>query len=129
MRKQPKKQRVPRTRADNTMTEAGFWTFIRTNLRLISCKWVPRRRALEASRRPNQSDNKRLKWEHQCSQCLQWFPHKQVEVDHVIPVGSLLAYSDLPGYVERLLCEVDGFVVLCERCHNVKTHGSQKEVT
>ena len=129
MRKQPKKQRIPRTRADNTMTEAQFWGFIRSNLRLMSRKWRPLQRAMETSRRPNQSDNKRLKWEHQCSQCLQWFPQKQVAVDHVIPTGRLLAYSDLPGFVERLLCEVDGFVVLCERCHNTKTYGSQKEVT
>jgi len=129
MKKQSKKQRVPRTRADNTMTEAGFWSFVRSNLRLMSRKWAPRRHVLAACRRPSQSENKRLKFEHQCSQCLQWFPQKQVEVDHVIPVGRLLTYSDLPGFVERLLCEADGFVVLCEQCHDIKTHGSQKEMT
>lgn len=128
MRKQPKKQRVPRTRAGETMTEAQFWGFIRSNLRLMSRKWAPRRHVLSACRRHSQSENKRLKFEHQCSQCLQWFAQKNVEVDHVIPVGRLLAYSDLPGFVERLLCEAEGFVVLCEHCHDVKTHGSQKEV-
>lgn len=127
MRKQPKKQRVPRTRAGFTMTEAQFWGFIRSNLRLMSRKWAPRRHALSACRRPSQSENKRLKFEHQCSKCLQWFPQKKVEVDHVIPTGRLLAFDDLPGFVERLLCEVDGFVVLCEQCHQDKTNSSRKD--
>lgn len=127
MRKQPKKQRVPRTRAGLTMTEAQFWGFIRSNLRLMSRKWAPRKHVLLACRRPNQSDNKRLKFEHQCSECLQWFPQKNVEVDHVIPTGSLLSFEDLPGFVERLLCEADGFVVLCEQCHRTKTNSSREK--
>lgn len=127
MRKQPKKQRVPRTRAGNTMTEAQFWSFLRANLRLMTRKWVPRRQVLAACRRESQSDNKRLKFEHQCSKCLQWFPQKQVEVDHIVPVGSLLSFDDLPGFVERLLCEADGFVVLCEQCHRVKTNSSREK--
>lgn len=127
MRKQPKKQRVPRTRAGFTMTEAQFWGFLRSNLRLMSRKWAPRKHVLLACRRPNQSDNKRLKFEHQCSECLQWFPQKNVEVDHVIPTGSLLSFEDLPGFVERLLCEADGFVVLCEQCHRTKTNSSREK--
>jgi 5-methylcytosine-specific restriction endonuclease McrA len=127
MRKQPKKQRVPRTRADNTMTEAQFWSFIRSNLRLMSRKWAPRRHALAACRRPSQSENKRLKFEHQCSQCLQWFPQKQVEVDHIVPAGSLRSFEDIPGFVQRLFCEADGLVVLCEQCHQVKTNSSMEK--
>lgn len=121
------KPRVPRTRAGNTMTEAQFWGFLRSNLRLMSRKWAPRRQVLVACRRDSQSDNKRLKFEHQCSKCLQWFPQKQVEVDHIVPVGSLLSFDDLPGFVERLLCEADGFVVLCEQCHRFKTNSSREK--
>lgn len=127
MRKQSKKPRVPRTRAGNTMTEAQFWSFLRSNLRLMSRKWAPRRHVLTACRRDSQSENKRLKFEHQCNKCLQWFPQKHVEVDHIVPVGRLLSFDDLPGFVERLLCEVDGFVVLCEQCHREKTNSSHKE--
>jgi 5-methylcytosine-specific restriction endonuclease McrA len=128
MSKQPKKPRVPKTRAGGTMTEAGFWSFLRSNLRLASRKWAPRRQVLVSARRPSQSENKRLKFEHQCNECLKWFPQKEVEVDHVLPVGSLRSFDDLPGFVERLFCEIDGLVVLCEQCHHVKTHGSQEEL-
>jgi hypothetical protein len=57
--------------------------------------------------------------------CKGWFPQKEVEVDHIVPVGSLLSFEDIGGFVERLLCELDGFVVLCKQCHKVKTHGLQ----
>jgi 5-methylcytosine-specific restriction endonuclease McrA len=129
MSKQPKKQKVPRTRAGGEMTEAQFWGFLRSNLRLASRKWAPiSRLALNACKRPSQSDNKRLKFEHQCSACSGWFPRTQVEVDHIVPTGSLRSFEDIPGFVQRLFCETDGLVVLCEQCHHVKTHGSQEEL-
>jgi 5-methylcytosine-specific restriction endonuclease McrA len=127
MKKKPKKILVPRTRAGGTMTEAQFWSFLRSNLRLASRKWVPRRQALVAVRRPSESDNKRLKWECQCSKCESWFPQKDVEVDHIVPIGSLLSFEDIGGFVERLFCELDGFVVLCKQCHYAKTHSLLEE--
>lgn len=103
------------------MTEAQFWCFLRSNLRLASRKWAPRKHALEAARRPNESENKRLKWEFQCAACFNWFPHKEIEVDHIVPAGSLRSFEDVAGFVERIFCEQYGLVVLCERCHQAKT--------
>jgi hypothetical protein len=125
--KKPRSQRIPRTRAGGEMTEAQFWSFLRANIRLASRKWAPRRLVLKACRRPSESDNKRLKFEHQCAECKNWFPQKQVEVDHIVPVGRLLAFDDLPGFVERLFCEPDGLVVLCEQCHHAKTYSSPEK--
>jgi hypothetical protein len=115
-------RRVARTRAGNTWTESRFWSFIRSNLRLASRKWPPVYQALEKVRRPSQSKNKRLKWEFRCESCNKWFPRKEVEVDHIEPVGSLKCFDDLPGFVRRLFCEADGFAVLCKKkCHYNKT--------
>lgn len=48
---------------------------------------------------------------------------KEVQIDHIEPAGSLKGFDDLPGFVERLFCEVDGLQVLCkDGCHNKKTH-------
>lgn len=85
--------------------------------------WKPIREAFERARRPNQSSNARLKWEYQCADCKDWFPAKEVEIDHINEAGSLTCADDLPGFVERLFCEVDGLQVLCTTCHNKKTHG------
>lgn len=107
---------TPLTRCDETMTEAAFWGFIRRVLRRASIKWNPRALAKLASRRKNQSDNRRLKWEYQCSNCRLWYPDKHVVVDHIIPCGSLTCADDLPGFVTRMFCEKEGFRVLCIDC-------------
>lgn len=78
------------------------------------------------SRRKNQSDNKRLKWEFQCNSCKEWFPDKETQVDHIVPVGSLRCSEDLAGFVERLTPE-DGFQILCIPCHQQKTNKEREE--
>ena len=108
---------IPRPRASGQWTEARFWGFLRSALRLASRKWPPRAAALRASRRPYTGPNKRQKYEHRCAMCGGWFMGKDVEVDHVLPCGQLKAYEDLPEFVRRLFCEEDGLRVLCKRCH------------
>lgn len=122
--RRPKTERVPRTRAGGEWTEAAFWAFIRSGLRGMSRRWPPLvRLAMKRQRRPNQSSNRRMKWEFQCQDCQRWFPGKLVEVDHIEPCGSLKSFEDLPGFAARLFCEVDGLQVLCNECHGAKTSG------
>jgi len=123
MGRKAKTERVERTRAGGEWTEAAFWGFLRSNLRLASQKWPPLARlVLEKSRRTSQSSNKRLKWEHQCADCGHWFPRKEVEVDHLVPCGSLRNWDEFKTFAERLFCEADGLVVRCETCHQIKTN-------
>lgn len=127
MARKPKTERVPRTRAGGEWTEAAFWGFLRSNLRLVSRKWPPRKNVLLAARRPSQSANKRLKWEHQCSECKGWFPRKEVEADHIVACGSLTNWDEFRTFAERLFCETDGLAVRCEKCHQKKTNEARKE--
>ena len=112
-----KTNRVSRTRAGNTWTEAGFWSYLRSGLRQLSKRWPPRRLCLLAARRPYVGPNKRAKWQHQCETCGEWFLEKDVQVDHREPCGSLKSFDDLPGFCERLFCEGEGMRVLCLACH------------
>ena len=122
-----KTNRVERTRAGGEWTEAAYWGFLRSGLRQMSRRWPPLvRLAINAVRRPSQSDNKRQKWEYQCATCGGWFARKNVEVDHVEPCGSLRSLQDVTGFIDRLFCEPDGLRVLCEACHAVRTHGKQE---
>ena len=117
-----KTNRVPRTRAGNTWTEAAFWGFLRSGLRRMSLRWPPRKQAELAARRPYDGPNKRQKWEYQCAQCGDWYMGKEIEVDHIVPCGTLKTFDDLPGFCERLFCEEDKFQVLCKvKCHGGKT--------
>ena len=117
--------RKPRPRAGGQWTEAKFFGFLRSNFRLMSRKWPPRYEALQAARRPYVGDNKRQKWEFQCAACRQWFMAKNVQVDHIVPCGSLNQWSDVEGWLRRFLCEAEGFQVLCRECHLAKPKVSQ----
>lgn len=113
--------KVPRTRGSETMTESQYWGFIRSGLRSKSRFWKPIQECKLLVRRPSQSENKRLKYEYQCAICSEWFPEKEIEVDHIVPTGSLRSGDDLKPFVEKLFCETDGLRVLCEPCHAVVT--------
>jgi 5-methylcytosine-specific restriction endonuclease McrA len=77
------------------------------------------------SRRTYKGPLKRQKFEYQCNECKNWFAEKNINVDHMVPAGSLNCANDLPGFVERLFCEADNLQVLCSNCHNIKTQNEK----
>lgn len=125
-RRTSRKPKVVRTRNAGTMTESAFWSFIRSALRQKSRWWKPITQCKLKARRPYKGPNKRQKFEYQCKYCEQWFPDKRVNVDHITPAGTLRSAADLPGFVERLFCEIDGLQVLCSKCHDEKTKLEKK---
>jgi len=110
-----------KSRCNGTLTESAFWAFIRSALRQKSRWWKPIYLAKVNARRSYAGVNKRQKFEYQCNHCKKWFPEKKVNVDHIIPAGTLTCANDLPGFVERLFVEIEGLQVLCSDCHNEKT--------
>lgn len=103
------------------MTSSMFWSMIRSALRQKSRWWKPIAQAKLNARRRYKGPNKRQQWEYECNQCKNWFAEKKINVDHIIPAGSLNDFKDLPGFTQRLFCEVGGLQVLCETCHDKKT--------
>lgn len=54
---------------------------------------------------------------------------KSVEVNHIIPVGSLRNYQDLPGFCERLFVEdPKSLEVVCKDCHLEITQEQRKKI-
>ena len=123
----PRKGAALKTRNAGTLTESAFWSFIRSALRQKSRFWKPITQCKLKSRRNYKGPLKRQKFEYQCKECSQWFPDKKINVDHIIPAGTLRCAADLPGFVERLFCEVDNLQVLCETCHNKKTQDEKSK--
>jgi len=121
-----KKPRVAKTRNAGTMSEGAFWSFIRSGLRQKSRWWKPITQCKLEAKRPYKGTNKRQKFEYQCNECKNWYQEKLINVDHIVPAGSLNCANDLPAFVERLFCETDNLQVLCEACHNVKTQNERK---
>jgi 5-methylcytosine-specific restriction endonuclease McrA len=125
----PKKKKANKTRNAGTMTESAFWSFIRSALRQKSRWWKPITQCKQKSRRPYKGPNKRQKFEYQCNHCKNWYPDKKINVDHIKPAGSLNTANDLPGFVERLFCEIDNLQVLCSECHDIKTKQEKQNGT
>ena len=126
--KTTKKSIVPKTRNAGTLTESQFWGLIRSALRSKFRYWKPMQLALDKASRPNQSSNKRLKKEYQCAKCKKWFKRDDVQIDHVIPCGSLKNYDDIQGFIERLTIEdPKGFQILCKEDHKEKTNSERKK--
>jgi 5-methylcytosine-specific restriction endonuclease McrA len=122
-----RKTSTPKTRNAGTMTESAFWSFIRSALRQKSRWWKPIAQAKAKAKRKYKGPNKRQKFEYQCAECLNWFPDKKINVDHIVPAGTLRCANDLPGFVERLFCEVDNLQVLCTTCHDKKTQDEKSK--
>jgi hypothetical protein len=100
-------------------TTARFFSFLRSALRSAYNRYPPKFGVLAAAKRPAQV--KRLKWEFQCASCKQWFPQKEVQVDHKEPAGKLQSFEDLPVFAKRLFVGPAGLQVLCSGCHGKKT--------
>jgi 5-methylcytosine-specific restriction endonuclease McrA len=123
--RKPRANAAPKTRNNGTLTESAFWSFIRSGLRQKSRWWKPITQCKLNAKRDYKGPNKRQKFEYQCNSCKKWFAEKNINVDHVLPAGSLNCANDLPGFVERLFCEVDNLQVLCSGCHNIKTQNEK----
>jgi 5-methylcytosine-specific restriction endonuclease McrA len=123
--RKPRANAAPKTRNNGTLTESAFWSFIRSGLRQKSRWWKPITQCKLNAKRAYKGVNKRQKFEYQCNDCKNWFADKNINVDHIQPAGSLNCANDLPGFVERLFCEVDNLQVLCSGCHNVKTQNEK----
>ena len=116
-------------RGGGTLTEAQYWSKVRSALRKAFRWWPPAIEALEKAKRNSKSKNKRLKYEYQCSDCKKWFPRKDVEIDHTIPVGSLKCDEDLVGWLKRLTPETsDAYTIKCLACHRIKTNNERKGI-
>ena len=115
--------RKPKSRNNNSETEAAYFGKLRSALRRHYRGWKPMMEAKKLSRVPYVGDNPRMKWLYQCNACKSYFKGTEVQVDHITPVGTLRCLEDLPAFVERLCCEeVEAFQVLCLPCHQEKTN-------
>ena len=110
--------------AGGTWSKARYFGFIRSNLR--RARWPVKYQVLTSRRRSYSGANKRQKFEYQCAICEDWRMQKNIQVDHIIPCGSLNCYEDLPGFVERLFCEAEGMRILCKECHKKVTNEEMK---
>ena len=88
--------------------------WITSTLRRASYRWPPRNEALKKAR-----VDRGL---YQCAVCQECFSQKDIKIDHIQPVVSLKeGFTTWDDFMERLFCDVEGFQILCDPCHDAKT--------
>jgi 5-methylcytosine-specific restriction endonuclease McrA len=108
---------------------------IRGAIRRIFSRSPVKRDVLMAVRRErpkfNQdgSRSKKDAVEYMCNLCKQYVGSTKVEVDHLEPVIEIneVGFVDWNTFVTRLFCTVEKLQVLCDPCHDKKTHDEQQK--
>lgn len=119
---------VELTRNGGWETESEHMAKIRSALRNVSKFWKPAVAALEAVSRPYTGTNKRIKKEYQCYTCKKWMVRAKVEVNHILPCGTLKCYDDVPLFLTNLFCEYsESYEILCKECHLKETKRQREE--
>lgn len=126
-------ERGVKNKAGGSWTTARYFSFIRSALRAAWVKYPVKGQVLKKSRRNVKKTEKmdrrihRHRFEYKCAVCKKFHKATQVQVDHIIPCGSLNCYEDLPRFVSTLFCEEDNLQVICIECHNQKTNQERAE--
>lgn len=85
-----------------------------TKLRSASLQWPPKNWAKALARVE--------RGKYKCASCEGIFGNKEVVLDHIEPViDPEVGFVDWNSYIERLFCQKEGFQVLCQECHDIKT--------
>lgn len=88
--------------------------FIIQVLRSASVRWPSRNEALKRARKS--------RGVYECAECAGLFKKKQISLDHVSPViETAIGWVNFDTFIHRLFCEPEGFQVLCDSCHSIKT--------
>jgi hypothetical protein len=94
--------------------------FIINNLRKASWKWGPKNEAKKLA--------KVAYGKYKCADCQQIHRASDVKVDHINPVVDPVAgFIDWNTYIPRMFCDLTGYQVLCDTCHDAKT-AREKEI-
>ena len=96
-------------------------TWVTSSLRRMSYRYPPRNEALKNGR-----VDRGL---YKCAMCEGIFHQKEVKIDHVEPVVPFTGFPmhpltqgpDWTIFMDRLFCDVEGFQLLCDPCHDQKT--------
>lgn len=94
--------------------EQSLKTWIIPRLRRLSYQWPPRNNAKKLARVE--------RGKYKCAKCNNIFGPNDVVLDHINPIVPVdEGFTNIGNFVESLFCGVEGFQVLCQADHDIKT--------
>lgn len=110
---------------DNWWTKSDFFSMLSSAIKDLTIYWKPKQRFLKEHLKIKDKQVVGL-----CNFCGLYTIKERLQVDHVVPCGSLSSLSDLPGVIERtFLHGQEGWQLLCKPCHDIKTYSERYNVT
>lgn len=105
-------------------SQSAFYTWIRGGLRLLWKRYPIKNRfkqshlvSLTKSQIIQHGFHRSTKKAGKCSMCEKLFPASRLEVDHIIPAGTLKSMDDFQEFVTKLLCDETNMRLVCKNCH------------
>lgn len=101
-------------------TRGRFDSFVTSILRSGSRRWGPKYTTLNSAKTEKKINTKtgRLAQHYRCASCQQEFTQKDMEIDHIEPIGREKTWDQ---FIDGLFCEADNLQALCTGCHKIKT--------
>jgi 5-methylcytosine-specific restriction endonuclease McrA len=111
-------------------SKSKYFTWLRGGLRKVWNNSPQKTTFINKNRKqipnPNPKGKKSTVWGGTCSMCNKDFPTKDLQVDHVISAGELNDWSDVEGFVRRLLGSGEGELrFVCKPCHKALTYAER----
>lgn len=112
---------------DGQWTVGRFNSFVTSILRSGSRRWGPRYTTLANAKTSKKINTKsgRQAQHYLCAACQNEFTSKDVEVDHIKPIGFDKTWDE---FIDGLFCEAENLQVLCKPCHKKKTTKERKSL-
>ena len=111
-------------------TEAGFYSWVRSQLRRGWSRHPVKNKFIQCNRFKMENAKGRMVWHLECSQCKQDTPQTKTQIDHIHPAGSLKTTEDIGRFVERLyFVTFDTIRAVCIPCHEVITFAERKGIS
>ena len=130
-------KKTPPFEAYPNWTQAKFFGFLRSGMREKFNRWPPKYEVIKNASSVQllkDDDGNRVVYKtgkkagefktvkmYRCNGCGKSFRQKEVQVDHVLPAGTLKSFEDLGKFAKNLFVGTGQLQVMCKPCHEVKT--------
>lgn len=107
-------------------TESAFYGWVRGQLRKGWSRHPVKNLYLQNNRYKQDNGKGRMVWHLDCEHCNKATKQTQIQVDHILPAGSLKTTEDIGKFVERLFfVTFDTIRVVCIPCHQIITYAER----
>ena len=59
---------------------------------------------------------------YKCDSCQELVSGTNMDVDHIVPIGSFKSLDEIESFVKKVYCSYDNLQILCGECHRHKTN-------